>query len=546
MSDGMYMLDADLNYVMFNERYRRFLQIPREMIGEGRPVADVVRHLAERGDYGKVDAEAFTEQRVAQLGSGSGSTIELEMPNGSILEFRQAPTKDGGTVVRLTDITERRRAERVLAEKEAMLATTLANMPGGIAYTDADMNIVVSNDRFAEMISLPQELLAPGKSYAEAIRISAEHGMFGEGDIEQIVEARLETMRNPPKEALEVNAPDGRHFSVQRRKVEGGGVVTVATDVTALVEAEELINRQKAILEVTLETMDQGITMFDGDLNMLAYNDNFKRLLEFPIDDFPAGTNMATLLRFNAERGEYGEGDIDEQVAERVELARKFEAHHFERTRPDGKVIEIRGTPLPDRGGMVTTYTDITERKRMEQAIRESEQRLFSILQESPISVALILGMHRIIQTFLGQDRKESLSDDGLELGAVFLPADRRALTFAGAGLSLYVQRDGEIDEIKDHRKAIGYRRTPQDIEFTNHTFEAAEGMDLIMTTDGLPTQVGGDPRLPIGKRGFVHLLDDLRDVPMDRKGAAIMAALDRHQGAEPQRDDISLLGIGF
>src|SRR6185369_11948129 len=71
-------------------------------------------------------------------------------------------------------------------------------------------------------------------------------------------------------------------------------------------------------------------------------------------------------------------GDPEEQVRSRVELAARFEPHRFERKRPDGTVIEVRGVPVPGRG-FATIYTDITQRARAEQALRESEARFRSL-----------------------------------------------------------------------------------------------------------------------------------------------------------------------
>ena len=85
-------------------------------------------------------------------------------------------------------------------------------------------------------------------------------------------------------------------------------------------------------------------------------------LLGFPRELCVPGTPFANFIRFNAERGEYGPGDVEEIVREHVERAKRREPHHFERTCPDGSVIEVRGTPLPGRG-FVATYTYITDWK---------------------------------------------------------------------------------------------------------------------------------------------------------------------------------------
>ena len=145
-------------------------------------------------------------------------------------------------------------------------------------------------------------------------------------------------------------------------------------DITELKERECELAAQKAILETTFENIDQGITMVDKDLHTIALNRRFIDLLGFPPELFARGFHMGEAFRFNAERGEYGPGPVEEQVRQRLELARRFEPHAFERARPDGTVIAVRGKPLPG-GGFVTTYTDVTEQRRAEEALKNSEQR---------------------------------------------------------------------------------------------------------------------------------------------------------------------------
>jgi len=160
--------------------------------------------------------------------------------------------------------------------------------------------------------------------------------------------------------------------------------------VIARKKAEEKITQQKAVLETTLETMDQGITMIDGELNVISVNSKFKELLEFPEEIFSEITSLEIFFRYNANRGEYGDGDIEEQVQQRMDLSRKFEAHHFERTRPDGIIIEVHGNPLPDNQGMVTTYTDITERKKAEEKIAAKEAQLRMAMEYMPGAMIVV------------------------------------------------------------------------------------------------------------------------------------------------------------
>src|SRR5574343_334117 len=119
------------------------------------------------------------------------------------------------------------------------------------------------------------------------------------------------------------------------------------------------------MLQAGLDLLDQGITVFDANLRLMAWNRPFLSLLDFPEDLAYVGAPFEHFIRFNAERGEYGPGDIEQQVAERVASARNFSAHVTDRQRPNGRILQLRGEPLPHRG-FVTLYRDITEQRYIE------------------------------------------------------------------------------------------------------------------------------------------------------------------------------------
>ena len=131
----------------------------------------------------------------------------------------------------------------------------------------------------------------------------------------------------------------------------------------------------------SLDHLQEAISIFDQDLRLMVWNRRFVELLDFPADLLRVGMPFAEVIGYNARRGEYGPGDPEAQVAERVRLARQFQSHCFERNRPNGTVLEVRGQPIAG-GGFITVYQDITARKRADADLLESHLQLEARVRE--------------------------------------------------------------------------------------------------------------------------------------------------------------------
>ncbi len=266
---------------------------------------------------------------------------------------------------------------------DVQLQVALDNMPGALVYTDEDLNIVICNDRFKEMYRVPDELLQPGRPYPDFLRYLAEHGYYGEGEVDALVAQRVDSLRNPSGRSFEDHAPDGRWYRIVRRRAAGGGTVTVMTDITDQKQAEQDLAKKEAQLRVALGNMPGALVYTDKDLNVVFCNDRFKEMYDAPRELLQPGRPYPDFLRYLAVNGYYGEGDVDGLVARRVESLRNPSGRSFEDHTPDGRWLRIRRRRAA-AGGTVTVMTDITEQKQAEQSLAEKEAQLHVALDNMP------------------------------------------------------------------------------------------------------------------------------------------------------------------
>ena len=129
------------------------------------------------------------------------------------------------------------------------------------------------------------------------------------------------------------------------------------------------------IIRSGLDCLGQDIAIYDAGLRLALANKRFVELRDIPEHLGQIGATFEDQIRFRAERGDYGPGEVEDHVRCHMEQARRFETHRVERTLADGTIVSIRGNPLPG-GGIISIYTDITDRKRAEQALVERDELL--------------------------------------------------------------------------------------------------------------------------------------------------------------------------
>lgn len=288
--------------------------------------------------------------------------------------------------------------------QNVLLLQGLNQLDQGISIFDGALRLIACNRRYLDLLGFPPEFGTPGTPVDTFFRFNAERGEYGPGDIETIVQQRLALVQKFEAHHFERVRPDGTILEIRGSPLPDGGWVAVYTDITERRRAEQALQRARSDLEAAVQdrttelrsknqlldiivgNISHGISLFDTDLNLLVCNDLFLQLFDLPAEFGRPGTPFEALMRWNAEHGEYGPGAVEDLVRERVTLAKQMTAHRMQRSRPNGRVLEIIGQPIPGIG-FVTSYSDITELRRVQDQLRDLATTLEARVDERTVAL---------------------------------------------------------------------------------------------------------------------------------------------------------------
>lgn len=157
-----------------------------------------------------------------------------------------------------------------------------------------------------------------------------------------------------------------------------GSGLEVDVIVSVLDETRQELSFNRDVLTSTLENLEQGISVVDANMNLVAWNQRYEEFLDIPSSMLKLGQPVSEIMTFNARRGRLrlvDSGNVAESIDRRLRYMLEGSSYSVQRLIQDGQVIEIRGRPLPG-GGYVTSYTDVSEFKRVEQELKEINANL--------------------------------------------------------------------------------------------------------------------------------------------------------------------------
>ena len=386
------------------------------------------------------------------------------------------------------------------------LQTIIDFLPSGITMFNAEQQMVVCNQNFRTMLEFPDSLFADGlPTLRDLALFNAERGEYGEGDPHTIADQVCERARTMQPHVFERQRPDGTILEIRGNPMPSGGWVSIYTDITERKRVEREAQRYSTYLDTVLNSLPQGITVINEKLGIELWNKRFENLLNIPEGELHAGIAFEDVIRKNAERGEYGDVDPVQKAADTVALAMKFEPHRLERTRADGRTLEIEGRAMQidsQVAGFVTTYTDITERIRNEETLRRVKNMMSDAINFSPTFIwetdaagnyTHLQGVEHILgfaeKDLLGQPRDATLLGAGGEATQQMLarePVERlvvEARHRSGAAVWLSTSARPVFDPDGRYQ---GYRGVDVDVTEITLARQALEQIALHDTLTGL------------------------------------------------------------
>ena len=401
MTDGVALLDKDFRVQFMSQERVRNRHFPPELVNPGTPAIEILRYQARRGDFGPLsseqDVELKAQKALARMYRPDGTRF-VRHESGRDIEFTFKPLADGSVLGNFRDITEFKDRERALAaakeaadtaradaeRTQATMDTVLANMSDGVVLIDRDFRWKFGNSQFWKFLNLPPEVAQPGCSCYDVIRYQALRGDFGPyDDIERVVQQRADMMRTPGGMRYSRRTASGLVIEFIYTPLPDGSLLGFYRDITALKDredalaaAKEEVERTRTLMQTILDNMSDGVTLFDKDFRWQFSNRERNEAMQFPPKVAYPGVPLEDMIRFRAERGDFGPvTDMATTIAEVADRVKNPEGNRYERRMADGRIMEVNFKPLAD-GSRLGVYRDITELKQREEALAAAKEEV--------------------------------------------------------------------------------------------------------------------------------------------------------------------------
>ena len=296
------------------------------------------------------------------------------------------PLRMIGTV---QDITGRKEAEQELRASQEMLVDAVESISEGFVMYDAEDRLLLCNSKYRDFYPQLVDKLEPGTKLEEIARTGFERGVVLQaiGKEEEWLQIRLEQHRTGQGEH-EQQLSDGRWVLCTDRKTSAGGTVGIRTDITYLKKAEEALRDNQLLLRTVFDSISHWIFVKDRESRYIMVNQAFAESYGMNPEDFTGKLTEEIPTGTGTEMERFLE--TDRKV---IESGQEWDFGDYPAHLPDGteRVSRMHKSPLRDKEGnvvgLVGVAEDVTEQRKMEEALRESEELFRSTVDNSPSAI---------------------------------------------------------------------------------------------------------------------------------------------------------------
>jgi diguanylate cyclase (GGDEF)-like protein/PAS domain S-box-containing protein len=387
MTQGLCMFDASERVVVFNRRFLEMYRLSPQVVKPGCTLHRLIQHRKEVGLL-EDDPEAHYQRIMNDIRAGKTSIWTVKTTTGRIIQAFNQPMPRGGWVTTHEDVTERRHAGEQIHDQKLQLDAALNNMIQGLVMFDRADRLMLWNRRYLELYNLPPGSLRPGLTLHELLTLRKATGTFMLDPEVYIGELRQALAAGRPV-TLTPELADGRIICIENHVTADGGWVSTHEDITARRVAEKQLREQKLQLDTALNTMSQGLNMFDASRRLVVCNQRYLEMYGLSPDVVKPGCTIEELVEARVAGGTFFAADPKRYMAELLDAMDNRIAANTALKLPDGRIIAVISQPTPDGSGWVVTHEDITERRRTEHE-RDRSQALANVVIEN-VPAAIVL-----------------------------------------------------------------------------------------------------------------------------------------------------------
>lgn len=400
LSTGACLFDLEDHALAWNRTFLLLFPEHSDAVHVGEPYAENLRRFY-RGRL-KAEEQHLIERYVAEGVARHRAQLQ---PYGFVhlgrsIRVSSLPLPGVGRIRLWRDETPDRGPFEALPSASLPAGESLFDLiADGVSVADPDGRLAWVNEPFVRLYRLSSRQASLGVGFDQIYRLTWSGHEAREGErFEQGLVNLAEHLRfvGAP---FELPMPQDRWVRIVEQQAEQGQRYGIHADITVLkrqqrelAEAERraregtaLVRQKTALLEATLEHMHQGVVMINADRVVEVCNHRALELLDLPAGLMRSRPRFDEVLAYQLQQGEFARArdNIHELVRSGGLLDRP---HVYDRQRPDGRVIEVHSTPIVG-GGVLRTFTDISERRRSEERIRHlaSHDGLTSLLNRDAL-----------------------------------------------------------------------------------------------------------------------------------------------------------------